>query len=146
MGLICTPFGQCSVGALRPQCTRRDNADLGPPTITGCCAAVNGLQIVRLAQHPIVEQRKLLAGGQLTAARVAREARQMEDQLAGASHPIGRGYAAAALRAFRTEVSVGRGRKGVLLFVCGESTQARSMLKVTAQGVKCVIFDSSNRE
>lgn len=72
----------------QPHHHHRDNADLGPPTVTGCCGTVDRLQIVRLAQHPIVEQRKLLTGGQLTAAHVARKAGQMEDQLAGTSHPI----------------------------------------------------------
>lgn len=91
----------------------RQNADLGPPTITGCCSAVDGFQIVRFAKHSIVEQRELLAGGQLAAARVARKARQMEDQLAGASHPVRGGDAAAAFRAFCTKVSeIGAPRVG----------------------------------
>lgn len=98
-----------------PQCTtdthnsphflQRDNADLGPPTVTRCCGTVDRLQIVRLAQHPIIQQRKLLTGGQLTAAHVAREAGQMEDQLAGTTHPIRRRYAAAAFRTFGAKVS-----------------------------------------
>lgn len=61
---------------------------------------------MRLAHHAIVEQRKLLTGGQLAAARVARKARQMEDQVAGATHPIGGVNAAAAFRALGTEVPV----------------------------------------
>jgi hypothetical protein len=34
---------------------------------------------VRLAQHPIVEQRKLLTGGQLSSAGITGKAGKMED-------------------------------------------------------------------
>lgn len=108
LSIACSTDICCTEGASGPLWAgaRCGNADLGPPTITGCGAAVDGLQIVRLAHHAIVEQRKLLAGGQLAAARVARKARQMEDQVAGATHPIGWGNAAAAFRALGTEVPV----------------------------------------
>lgn len=98
------------------------NADLRPPTITGCGAAVNGLQIVRLAHHAVVEQSELLAGRQLAAARVARKAGQMEDQLACPPHPVGGGDAATTLGAFGAEVSARRSGEKKPFCKCGKLT------------------------
>lgn len=76
------------------------------PTITGCCATFDRFQIVRFAQDPFVEQRKLFAGWQLAAACVARKTGQVKDQLTCTSYPIRCRYATAAFRALGTKVSV----------------------------------------
>jgi hypothetical protein len=43
-------------------------------TIRGCAAAVDGVEVVRFAENSSVVQGELLAGGQLSLARIAREA------------------------------------------------------------------------
>lgn len=58
---------------------------------------------MRLAEHAVLVQRELLAGAELAAARVAREARQVVDLLARLAHPVRRRDAAAALGALGTE-------------------------------------------
>lgn len=73
-------------------------------TIRGDGSSIKCFQIVWLAEHAVLVQRELLAGGQLSAARVAREARQVVDLLARLAHPIRRGDAAAALGALCAEV------------------------------------------
>lgn len=60
-----------------------------------------------------VDQRKLFARRQLAAARVARKARQMKDEFAGASHPIGGSDTAAAFRALGAKVSVKEIQKSI---------------------------------
>lgn len=58
-----------------------------------------------LAEHTVIHERKLFAGGQLTAALIAGKARQMEYQVAGSSHPVRGGDAATAFRALGAEIS-----------------------------------------
>lgn len=43
-------------------------------TITGGRSALNSFQIVGFAEHPIVQEGKLLTGGQLSAAGITGEA------------------------------------------------------------------------
>lgn len=75
-------------------------------TVRGGRGAVDGLQVVRLAEHSVVVQRELLAGAQLPLARVAREARQVVDVLASLAHPVVGADAAATLGALGAETSV----------------------------------------
>lgn len=58
---------------------------------------------MRLAEHPVLVQRELLAGGQLAAAGVAGEAGEVVDLLARLAHPVRGRDAAAALGALRAE-------------------------------------------
>lgn len=58
-----------------------------------------------LAEHTVIHEGKLFAGGQLPAALIAGKARQMEDQIPCSSHPVGGGDAATAFRAFGAEIS-----------------------------------------
>lgn len=66
------------------------------------------VEIVRFAEQPSVQKRKLFTGGQLTGASVAGEAGQMIDPILGSSHPIPGSHAASALGAFRAESSANR--------------------------------------
>jgi len=58
---------------------------------------------VRFAEHPAVVQRKLLAGGQLPLAGVARKTGQVVDVLTRFAHPVRRGDGSAALSALGAE-------------------------------------------
>lgn len=58
---------------------------------------------MRLAEHPVLMECELLASGQLAAARVAREARQVVNLLARLPHPVGGRDPPAALRALGAE-------------------------------------------
>lgn len=79
-----------------------------------------------LAEHTVIHERKLFAGGQLASTLIAGKARQMEDQIARSSHPVGGGDAATAFRALGAEISaiiikkincMKRERKLLLMFV-----------------------------
>lgn len=67
---------------------------------------------MRLAKHPVIMQRELFPRGQLSAAGVAREARQVVDLLPGLAHPVGGRDASAALGALGTEGSVDKAAAG----------------------------------
>jgi hypothetical protein len=63
---------------------------------------------VRLAQHPIFEQGKLLAGRQLATAGITGKAGKMEDEVARPAHPVRGGYGAATFGTFCTKISAGK--------------------------------------
>lgn len=67
--------------------------------------ALDHVEVMRLAEKPGVQERELLAGGQLTGASVAGEAGQMIDPVLGPPYPIPGAHAAPALGAFRAESS-----------------------------------------
>ena len=58
---------------------------------------------MRLAEHPVLVNAELLPGGELPLARVAGEAGQVVDLVAGLAHPVRRGDHAAALEALGPE-------------------------------------------
>ena len=68
----------------------------------GACA-VDGLDVVRLAEDPVVGDAELLARGELPLAGVAGEAGEVVDLLLGFAHPVGGGDHAAALEALGAE-------------------------------------------
>jgi len=74
-------------------------------TVARCGATLDRLQIMSLAEHPVLHEGELLAGGQLASTLIAGEAGQVEDQLPRPTHPIRGGDAATALRALGAEVS-----------------------------------------
>lgn len=57
-------------------------------TIRRCGASIQSFEVVGLAEHALLMQSKLFAGGELPMAGSAREAGQMVNVLAGFSHPI----------------------------------------------------------
>lgn len=74
-------------------------------TVTRCGAPFDRFQIMSLAEHTVIHEGKLLAGGQLPATLIAGKAGQVEDQIPCPSYPIGGGDAATAFRAFGAEIS-----------------------------------------
>ena len=77
-------------------------------TVIACRTALDGLQVVLLAQHAAVVKRKLLAGAELPFAGVASEAGEMVDAIPRPPNPVRGADAAATLGAPRPEVSEGK--------------------------------------
>lgn len=77
----------------------------------GRVVTLDHVEIVRLAEQPGVQERELLAGGQLTGASVAGETGQMIDSVLGPPHPISGAHAASALGAFRAKSPANRNTK-----------------------------------
>ena len=74
-------------------------------TFFAAAVAVDRLAVVGLAEHFVVLESELLAGGQLALAALARKTRQMIDVVLGAPHPVARLNVARAFGALGAEVS-----------------------------------------
>jgi len=80
----------------------------------GRVVTLDHVQIMGLAEQPGVQERKLLARGQLAGTRVAGEAGQMIDPFPGPSHPVAGAHAASAFRALGAESSANTNQRGTL--------------------------------
>ena len=72
-------------------------------TVRRSACAVDGLDVVRLAEDPVVGDAEFLPRGELSLAGVAGEAGEVVDLLLGLAHPVGGGDHAAALEALGAE-------------------------------------------
>lgn len=98
-----------SMGGRRRWC-RRGNAEMLHHqrrltlTVIACRSALDGLQVVLLAQHTAVVKRKLLAGAELPFAGIAGETGEVVNTVPRPPHPVRGADAAATLGAPRPEV------------------------------------------
>lgn len=83
------------------------------PTVVARGAALDGLEVVLLAEDAVVVEGELLARAELPLAGVAGEAGEVVDAVASPPHPVRGADAAAALGAPRAEVPAGEGKDRV---------------------------------
>lgn len=110
---------------------------MSPITVRRGRAAVQRLEIVRLAQHPVLVQGEFLPGGQLAVAGGTGEARQMVDVVARLPHPIAGRDAAGAHRTLCPKTSE---TFAEILNICTHEERSVLFNSIMGVGILCAPF------